>query len=100
MQFGLGIGMIYEMGFKSVDTVASRVGAYVHPEVVETVVCRDEVGACAVAARGCVPCAWGLVGRIAGSRFRVMAAWVCVGPRWPGSFFRGHKSKEQMVLWT
>ena len=34
-----------EMGVETVGPVSARVGAYVHPGVVETVVCLDEVEA-------------------------------------------------------
>ena len=52
----------------SVNTVAAGVMAYVHPEVVEAMVYKDEVDACAEAVNECCPWTWGRVDRITGSR--------------------------------
>ena len=54
----------------SVNTVAARVMAYIHPEVVEAMGCKDEVDACADAVSKCCPWTWGRVNRITGSRLR------------------------------
>jgi len=48
--------------------VAAGVMAYVHPEVVEAMVYKDEVDACAEAVNECCPWTWGRVDRITGSR--------------------------------
>ena len=59
----------------SVNTVAARVMAYVHHEVVEAMGCKDEVDACVDAGSKCYPSTWGHVNRPTGSRLREMRWW-------------------------